>query len=1404
MIRSILIAFFLCAAGAACAQIGNPLRSAGTEFFVAFPTNDPYSDNYYQYNESPNLYIYITAESNATVMTTMHERITHRQKIRGTNRWGFPPPHDTVITRTDKVTPFATLVIPVDTENNLYASGVVLPFSVHITATNPVRVFTLSHKPLTSDGVTALPVNLCDTAYVIAAQHNDPSGYTVYASEAAIIATQDSTLVHVTATANLMPFAPTPFQITLNKGQVWQLKADTAVTTGDLTGTIVTSSKPVVVLGGVERAWIYSLDPGTQSRDHMIEQMLPLKYLGKTFIATQTAQGHAPNRFKAVAAFDSTRVIVGDTVYMLQKQQFIDVPITSPNLLSSTKPICVMQEEPSSNGGLGDPDMEITPPLRGYDTSYIVYCPTTQDTTAYVEDSVAFSDTTFWRDTTISDVNTHVVDTTIIWDSLLIQGESEYDELTTYYDTTYQSDSVYVHNMTEYRIFDIGGSVFYEHYLTALLRTEDVPYFTMDNIRPPAKYFSPTDFCDYSAFTMNIQPGQHTVSAPHGFSLLCYGYGDADSYGYTAGLRIVPDDSLAAPSLAFGNVRIRKAVDSTATLTNAGIDSTYIQSATIIGPDSAYFQMLTNPTPSMLQGDSSISFAIQFKPLATRAYQAFLQICTEEDITLIPLSGAGIAAHLVLIPPTTNWGLRVTNQRYDSTVVLHNIGTDSAHIDSIIVIGDDTSVFSIVSSSFTLNAMGQRTLLVDFHPPAANLYVDSIAVISDSPDSSVQAALIGDAAGLSLVDDSIAFGTHLLTSDTIGSAFITNIGSNIVQIDSLSLVGFQANEFSILSPVSSAFPKFLAPNETLFVQVQFSALYTGFALAFIRVNAITPCAPIQLTGTVRDTVVPALESVSLPSVCVGEVIDTVIVFSNLGTSPLAIEGIQSSDPAIVAVTNEVGYPYSVMPDSTLQISLRVTPQRGTNNVSVSVLYQHAEDPEAAIVSQCIVTGLWDSASAAVFMAPDSVVIGNTENYCIPVHNNGTEPILIDSVVFADNMHFALQTLLPVSIAVGDSACIQFLFTPAPSDSTATAVHIVYVASCETESIQTIAEGWGISLNPQISAIIFSSALTCLQSTDTITIHNPSAVDGMITSITLSDTSEPFVLHVPQLPMPFTGDTTIKIPVTFSPYTQGNFSTNVLLNYSPRDTMQPEPFASLSGSAQETLDTAEIGTTYNATPSSDFIFNVLVSPGLPALLLHSVRGTITFDPSIFQVVGYDTTAKALSGFTIDTFAIDNSAGSVEFHAYNDVSTIPSNPILLGIKGYVLAGSASTTTEITPDIEYPDFNQSCVSVTNIAGLFSLDSLCGIGAVDFVPQTQLFQNTPNPVNSSASIRFSIPDNQYVQIILYNIYGEKIATLTDGYYPKGEYSLPIQSTLYSVGTYFYRMAANNFTATRQLTIIR
>jgi hypothetical protein len=357
-----------------------------------------------------------------------------------------------------------------------------------------VRVFTLSHKIYTSDGVTALPLTLCDTSYILAAQKNDAAGYTTYASEAAFIATQDSTTIRIYSTAQLMPAGFYPLVVTLNRGQVYQIKADTTNKPGDLTGTEVFSNKPIVALSGIERTAIFSLGNGAPSRDHMIEQMLPIKYLGRTYLATQTAQGISPNRIKAVAPFDSTMVIINDTTYILQHQQSIDVGITGPQVLYATKPVCVAEVEPSSNSGIGDPDMTLVPPLRGYDSTYNIFFPTVVDT-SYVSNTVTFADSSLWRDTTVSKVNKRVLDTVTTLDSVYIGGSTEYQESIFTMDSTYLNDSIHVHNMTQIKVYDISEPVFFDTYITAILRNEDVPQFLLDNIHPNDNLFKQTQYC---------------------------------------------------------------------------------------------------------------------------------------------------------------------------------------------------------------------------------------------------------------------------------------------------------------------------------------------------------------------------------------------------------------------------------------------------------------------------------------------------------------------------------------------------------------------------------------------------------------------------------------------------------------------------------------------------------------------------------------------------------------------------------------------------------------------------------------------------------------------------------------------------------------------------------------------
>ena len=47
------------------------------------------------------------------------------------------------------------------------------------------------------------------------------------------------------------------------------------------------------------------------------------------------------------------------------------------------------------------------------------------------------------------------------------------------------------------------------------------------------------------------------------------------------------------------------------------------------------------------------------------------------------------------------------------------------------------------------------------------------------------------------------------------------------------------------------------------------------------------------------------------------------------------------------------------------------------------------------------------------------------------------------------------------------------------------------------------------------------------------------------------------------------------------------------------------------------------------------------------------------------------------------------------------------------------------------------------------------------------------PNPFNPQTMIKYSIPEDDYVKLDVYNLLGEKIHTIVDAYQSAGEYSV-------------------------------
>ena len=91
------------------------------------------------------------------------------------------------------------------------------------------------------------------------------------------------------------------------------------------------------------------------------------------------------------------------------------------------------------------------------------------------------------------------------------------------------------------------------------------------------------------------------------------------------------------------------------------------------------------------------------------------------------------------------------------------------------------------------------------------------------------------------------------------------------------------------------------------------------------------------------------------------------------------------------------------------------------------------------------------------------------------------------------------------------------------------------------------------------------------------------------------------------------------------------------------------------------------------------------------------------------------------------------------------------------------------------------------------------------EIVPlEITLFQNYPNPFNSSTIIKYSVPLEGQVTIELYNVIGELIKTLADGFYSTGIHTVNLSSDDLPSGIYLYKMKTGIKSLTKKLIIIK
>ncbi|HEX9251502.1 MAG TPA: M14 family zinc carboxypeptidase [Ignavibacteriaceae bacterium] len=84
------------------------------------------------------------------------------------------------------------------------------------------------------------------------------------------------------------------------------------------------------------------------------------------------------------------------------------------------------------------------------------------------------------------------------------------------------------------------------------------------------------------------------------------------------------------------------------------------------------------------------------------------------------------------------------------------------------------------------------------------------------------------------------------------------------------------------------------------------------------------------------------------------------------------------------------------------------------------------------------------------------------------------------------------------------------------------------------------------------------------------------------------------------------------------------------------------------------------------------------------------------------------------------------------------------------------------------------------------------------------RLEQNYPNPFNPCTSIQYAISKRQFVNLKVYNLLGNEIATLVDEYKPAGIHN--VQFTMYNLasGIYFYQLKTENLVQTKKMILLK
>ena len=502
----------------------------GTDFWVCFPQNAK-NENI---GTALKFKLYITGDQAATGKVTLP-----------VNRPSIP----------FSIKAGEIIGIDIDTILQIFRSDQVMKLAVHVQSDQPVAVYGLSNRKASTDTYVAFPTNVLGTAYRAMCYDALAGTEDAFTSQIDIVATEDNTSVTILPTANTKggKLAGQQFTVTLLKGDVYQMQGTIrGGGKGDLTGTLVTSDKPIAFFTGHICAQVPA---NVNFCDQLLEEEAPINTWGKQFFVSKLL-GKDEYVVRVVANEDETKIFINEKfIKSLSAGEFYEAPHLSDNaLIKSDKPILVGQFATSSDADtvkIGDPFLMLVTPTEQFLSSYRFVTPIKGDLVKYITPPGLIGDSTIRSYITPEKGISHKPDIIhrkkkIYLDSNGVVTSSNNVSIPILEHPT-QDLFVAVNNGSS--DMPMAG---WHHYINVIVPINALNSLRLDSNGISSDKFTAIGITRYAIGQMEIPYGSHTLTCDRPFGLYSYGFGiggdNYDSYGNSAGQRVAPIERTADTS----------------------------------------------------------------------------------------------------------------------------------------------------------------------------------------------------------------------------------------------------------------------------------------------------------------------------------------------------------------------------------------------------------------------------------------------------------------------------------------------------------------------------------------------------------------------------------------------------------------------------------------------------------------------------------------------------------------------------------------------------------------------------------------------------------------------------------------------------------------------------------------